>query len=97
MVVEIYPRTLTGPVQKNSKQHRSEYVEANWPNLPASVREVVVESEDAFDAAVSALVMDRSLDQLQNLPPGDAISRLEGEIWSPAQAQGKAVKCERHD
>ena len=40
---------------------------------------------DAFDAAVSAIVMGRHRDQLAGLPiVDDAMVRLEGQIWTPA-------------
>ena len=41
-------------------------------------------SEDAFDTAVSALVMDRHAAEFSGLATGDDVSQLEGEIWSPA-------------
>lgn len=41
-------------------------------------------SEDAFDAAVSALVMASSTDRLAGLgEETDAVYRREGRIWSP--------------
>ena len=39
-------------------------------------------SEDAFDAAVSALEMARARGALCRLPDGDDIDRIEGRIWS---------------
>jgi hypothetical protein len=40
-------------------------------------------SEDAFDAEVSALQMDRCLDRLLNLPvETDPVLRREGVIWT---------------
>ena len=43
-------------------------------------------SEDAFDAAVSAIVMSRCLDDLGALPPADAVDKIEGRIWKPVGA-----------
>jgi hypothetical protein len=85
LVIEIYPRVLTGAVVKSSEQHRAEYLKAVWPNLPSLFALRAIHSEDAFDAAVSALVMDAHLPELGRLPQGDEIARLEGEIWSPAK------------
>ena len=83
-VVEIYPRTLTAAVNKSSEADRAAYVERHWPDLSAAVRASVVGSEDAFDTAVSALVMDRHAAEFSGLATGDDVSQLEGEIWSPA-------------
>ena len=49
------------------------------------MRERAAGSEDAFDAAVSALVMARHRDELSALPPVPPGSRLrlEGAIWTP--------------
>jgi hypothetical protein len=48
-------------------------------------------SEDAFDAAVSAIIMSRHRDELSALPRvTDATVRLEGWIWEPADT-GTAV------
>src|SRR2546427_234623 len=53
MAVEIFPRLLTGPVVKSRAAERDRYLRLRgWP-LAGAV------SEDAFDAEVSALVMDR--------------------------------------
>jgi hypothetical protein len=41
-------------------------------------------SEDAFDAEVSAMVMDRHRAQLGGLPPeADPVLHREGRIWTP--------------
>ncbi len=85
LVVEIYPRILTGVVVKSSEGEREDYLNATWPKLPATFRSLAIRSEDAFDAAVSALVMDAHLQELGTLPGGDEISRLEGEIWAPLE------------
>lgn len=84
MVIEIYPRILTGAVVKNSPNGRADYVKRYWPRLPATLAAVVGDSEDAFDAAVSALVMDRHRGELEGLVAADEVGQLEGEIWVPA-------------
>ena len=85
MAVEIYPRALTGPVLKSRHRARREYLARRFPDQDAVMRERAAGSEDAFDAAVSALVMARHRDELSALPPVPPGSRLrlEGAIWTP--------------
>jgi hypothetical protein len=80
LVVEIFPRVLTGPVRKNSPSERERYL-GTVPMRPDLGR-LAATGEDAFDAAVSAVVMAARVDQLRTLPdaPGYA---LEGKIWQP--------------
>jgi len=85
-VVEIYPRILTGPVVKNSQEHRSAFLK-RWPLLATDIISRAVASEDAFDALVSALVMDAHIDEMRSLEAGDDLSRLEGEIWVPTESE----------
>jgi hypothetical protein len=83
-VVEIYPRLLSGPVHKSSPSARRELLERRFPSLDAAHRQAAVDSEDAFDAAVSALVMLEHAADLAALPPeSDPRLRLEGRIWYP--------------
>jgi len=80
LIVEIYPRVLTGPVRKNSQGERERYLEA--VPLPPDLRRLAASGEDAFDAAVSAVVMAARVEELEALSeePGYAI---EGKIWAP--------------
>jgi hypothetical protein len=80
LVVEIFPRVLTGPVRKNNQSERERYLAA--VPMPADLRRLAAASEDAFDAAVSALVMAARVEELRALPdePGYV---LEGKIWAP--------------
>jgi hypothetical protein len=80
LIVEIYPRLLTGPVRKSSQSERERYLEA--VPMPADLRQLAASSEDAFDAAISAVVMAARVEDLKALPeePGYAI---EGKIWAP--------------
>jgi hypothetical protein len=91
-VVEIYPRLLTGPVHKSNRQHRAAYLRAApWP-IPPPFVEHMVESEDAFDAGISALMMDQHADELIRLGPAtDPVTRLEGDVWRPAAASPATV------
>jgi hypothetical protein len=77
MVVEIFPRLLTGPVVKSRRAARESYLRSRaWPPEAAV-------SEDAFDAAVSALVMSAHTASLTALvAERDAQMRREGRIWS---------------
>jgi hypothetical protein len=77
VAVEIFPRLLTGPVVKSRRDARERYLRArSWPPAAGA-------SEDAFDAAVSALVMSAHAAALATLPvERDAQMRREGRIWS---------------
>ncbi len=83
LVVEIFPRLLTEIVTKSNRDERRRYLEERgWP-LEGDV------SEDAFDAEVSALVMDRHAAELAALPvETDPVIRREGWIWRPLTADG---------
>jgi hypothetical protein len=75
---------LTGPVRKNSREQRAQYLaEAPWSVAPAFAAAIVA-SEDAFDAAISALVMDGHRAELGALAPStDPVTLLEGDVWRP--------------
>jgi hypothetical protein len=81
LVVEIFPRALTGAVTKSSHGERERYL-ARVDGLDDAKRRLAASSEDAFDAAVSALVMAGHVDELTRLAPEPAYS-LEGRIWFP--------------
>lgn len=84
LVVEIYPRALTGGVNKGSPDARCEYLDERYPDLPPRVRADAIGSDDAFDALVSALVMQEHAEELRDLPAiEDPRVRLEGAIWIP--------------
>jgi hypothetical protein len=84
VAVEIYPRRLTGRVNKSSWRARHAYMTTEHSGQPEGMLERAAGSEDAFDAAVSAIVMSRHRDQLSRLPTlADATVRLEGRIWTP--------------
>jgi hypothetical protein len=80
LVVEIFPRVLTGPVRKNSPSERERYL-GTVPMRPDLGR-LAAASEDAFDAAVSALVMAARVEELRALPAAPGYE-VEGEIWRP--------------
>jgi hypothetical protein len=84
LVIEIYPRILTGAVIKSNQSARRTYLDNRYPDLDSKHRIAAEGSEDAFDALVSALVMHEHLRGINDLPPatGD-MSQLEGSIWMP--------------
>jgi hypothetical protein len=84
-VVEIYPRLLTGPVKKSDAAARTDYLASHFPALDPAMTRLAASTEDAFDAAVSALVMDAHRSELSSLAPArDEVHRLEGIIWCPS-------------
>jgi diadenosine tetraphosphate (Ap4A) HIT family hydrolase len=87
LVLEIYPRAMTGPVVKSDRAARERYLAGRFPEISPEQRLTAVGSDDAFDAAVSALTMARKLDEIAALKwVKDEVSRLEGVIWSPTEA-----------
>lgn len=84
-VVEIYPRLFTPGLVKNRHRERREWMKRNFPNQDPVLIERAAGSEDALDAAASALVMATQVEALENLPraAADAVERLEGAIWRP--------------
>jgi hypothetical protein len=89
LVCEIYPRLLTGPVLKGDRASREEYLlDMRWLGADPALVDAVASSEDAFDAAVSAVVMSRNAAELQALGQvDDPVLRLEGQIWAPPPAR----------
>jgi hypothetical protein len=83
-VVEIWPRVLTGAVVKSDPAKRAEYLARYYAVLPHDLARDAASTEDAFDAAVSALKMGEHVEQLMRLPemPRDPYG-LEGAIWAP--------------
>ncbi|MGE4161847.1 MAG: VOC family protein [Vicinamibacterales bacterium] len=82
-VVEIYPRALTGAVTKSQPEARRAYVLRTKWSWTDTHRRDVESSEDAFDAAISALVMAEHAGTLNALPIRAGTAAREGEIWVP--------------
>jgi hypothetical protein len=80
--VEIYPRLFTGSVVKRHAATRRDFL-ADARDLRPEFREAMTQSEDAFDAGVSALAMSRALQSSANWPAVDSESVIEGQIWAP--------------
>lgn len=85
LVIEIYPRTLTGAVTKSKADHRARYFQQHsFPEIDSKDLPLVSSCEDAFDAAISAVSMARHLDQILALQQEtDLPYSLEGKIWTP--------------
>ncbi len=83
LLVEVYPRAMTGPVVKSSAVALRAYVAAD-PRIPVALRDDVAATEDAFDAALAALGMAEHADQLASLAGStDSGDLLEGRMWAP--------------
>jgi hypothetical protein len=84
VVFEMYPRLFTGPVRKSNQVERARYLEKMpWRVSPAFAL-AIVDSEDAFDAAISALAMYDHRAELARLTQAtDPVTLLEGDVWSP--------------
>lgn len=76
LAVEIWPRLFMGRLNKSRLEHRLAFLrERGWP-------EPAARTDDAFDAAVSALSMSLRAAELRGLAPEpDPLKRLEGRIW----------------
>ena len=92
LVIEIYPRLLTGPVNKSDLGTRQMYLTEKCCEIDYRLARKAASSEDAFDAAVSAVVMNRHLDQIATLTEArDATERIEGSIWWPREIREAAA------
>jgi hypothetical protein len=84
LLVEIYPRLLTGPVKKSRREARVRYLRAMKERdvLTPKARSAAEESEDAFDAAVSAVRMGARREEFARLRRlGDPMRQMEGKVW----------------
>jgi hypothetical protein len=84
-LVELDPRLLTGPIIKSSEDSRRAYLR-NYADTRQAPRAGRTMSEDAFDAAVSALAMAGASKKLKALRQSTGrVERLEGRIWYPTK------------
>ena len=83
-IIEIYLRLFTGKVVRSSAPACLRHLDAQYPEgeLPDLYRGMAAATEDAFDAAVSALEMARARGALYRLPAGYDIDRIEGRIFT---------------
>lgn len=85
MALEIYPRWLTGRVQKRSEVSRRLHLAVHANGEDPELIRIAASNEDAFDAAASALEMSRHASSFARLETAtDPDHRLEGRIWNPA-------------
>ena len=89
-VIEIYPRCFTGPVVKSDPHARDAWLATHSPHHPRilpfrpDIAKLARQSEDAFDAAISAAAMWEHRASLASLVPAvDPSILLEGWIWDP--------------
>ncbi len=86
LVIEIYPRLLTGPVNKSDPSARKALLAGGFPEIDDMLARRAASSDDAFDAAISAVVMARHLDDISALTASrDPTELLEGVIWWPRE------------
>jgi hypothetical protein len=89
LIVEIYPRLFTGSLAKTDASSRQRYIDQHLPKLAPLHRTLAATSDDAFDAAASALAMvehSHAFAQLEQ--EQDPELRLEGRIWHPRDHSG---------
>jgi hypothetical protein len=88
LLLEIYPRLMTGAVYKARLAERQRYLSLKqkqdpaYAALPAAVRRNAQQSEDAFDALISVMVMARERADFLTLKQAtDPTTLLEGAVW----------------
>jgi hypothetical protein len=85
LALEIYPRYMTGRVNKSSELARRLYLAREFADQDSALLELAASTEDAFDAAVSALRMSQHADGFDRLSPAlDSATLMEGRIWRPS-------------
>lgn len=85
LAIEIYPRLFTPGLMKSRHRERRRWLAKRFPHEDPVLMERAAGSEDALDAAVSALIMAQNISAIEELPgvASRAPERLEGAIWSP--------------
>lgn len=98
MAIEIYPRLLTGAVRKSCQACRRLYLQERFPDLGREMLARAASTEDAFDAAVSALVMAEHRSCFGELVrSADQTDIAEGMIWrAPNDVWRATEKCGIH-
>jgi hypothetical protein len=84
LALEIYPRWLTGRVQKRSEVSRRLHLAVHASGEDRALVDLAASNEDAFDAAASAIEMAKRAAGFSDLEPAtDREHLLEGRIWNP--------------
>ena len=88
VVIEIYPRILTGAVIKRSPEARMRFLDnPDFASFTEDWRTEAAGSEHAFDAAVSVCVMNKHLHAFESLKKTtNPQLSLEGIIWDPRRS-----------
>ncbi|MFN9577401.1 MAG: pyridoxal-dependent decarboxylase [Gemmatimonadota bacterium] len=92
-VLEIWPRALTGAVVKSNADHRRAYLATRVAGLDPGLLERAAASEDAFDAAIAALAMDRHAAALRAIAAAEGDARIEGRIWIPPATRSAPARA----
>ncbi len=88
MAIEIYPRWLTGRVAKTNEVSRRLHLAVHAAAEDPTLVEIAASSEHAFDAAASAIAMERHRSHFLDLPwKDDPVLLAEGKIWSPPEVR----------
>ena len=77
VVVEAYPRWCTGNVVKRDRSARAAHLRRAWPALGSELQDMASASEDAFDAACTALTL--SVSPVPDVVT-DEIDAVEGRV-----------------
>lgn len=81
--IEIYPRLFTPGIVKSDRDSRCKFLEKFRGRCSAGNLKHAEDSDDAFDALVSALAMSEHLDKLCSLTQSPSPqTKIEGAIWS---------------
>ncbi|HYW50461.1 MAG TPA: hypothetical protein VE861_07640 [Gemmatimonadaceae bacterium] len=88
-VVEIWPRLFTGAVVKSSAAAREAWLARHHPAVVPEFRAIMVRSEDAFDAGLSAIGMSEMSLAEALAVPRDPLTMIEGAICAPAATDGR--------
>ncbi len=83
-LVEIYPRHFTGTLVKRSAVARRAQLAQHAPPIAPAHLATMADSEDAFDAGVSAMAMCESATVADAFAVRQASAAVEGMIWAPS-------------
>ncbi len=83
LAIEIYPRLFSIGVVKSNRDERRKFLEQFTSRCLANDLNHAVDSDDAFDALVSAFAMSKRLDEICSLTQStNSQTKIEGAIWS---------------
>ena len=83
-------------MNKSDAFAREAYLAQGFPEIDDALAHKAASSEDAFDAAVSAVVMSRQVDEISTLTASrDPTALIEGRIWWPREIREAAASSPR--